>query len=687
MTSTNDACRAFASLALFRELYSEKKNDIYGIVAEFLKAIISTKGIHEFTLSKITRELNNEFDFRLPEIIVKPALRRITGLTLSDNTYTVNQNGRAFSTNIVEKQNELIEENNAIFDDLVSYVADAADKQLDDAEKGKVRNTFCSYLMEDTDHHEYNEFVSAFIVEKSRDSEYKRKLNAIREGIILNSGIRYTPQINELTSWETPLLVFLDTEILFHIGGLNGEVFQNISMDLLDLVNEINAISNKKNKGKMITLTYFPLNGKDISDYFGVAERVVDGEISYTLTATAMKNIINGCSSSHQVIEKKQAFLDMLRRKGISQYPEKDYYEDQEINIESQETVENLQKDQKLQYVTANEISDSLRLLNYINVIRKGKIYNYFEESRAVLLTGKNTTKNIALNDILRKNGAPLATTLNFIISRLWFKLNKGFGENATPKSFDILTKAQIVLSTQLNNSITKEYKKIQEQFKKGEMSKDVAVATIIELRNRCRNPEDVIPDELDEILTGITEKDIDNYQDEMLFYKEEAAKAKKEIELLRRNVDASNERIEQERINHDNQLKDEREKANQQIIDLQTAKTTTQKELKAIKKILDEEIIKRQQILDDQNRAREKIKLILSVIALIALVGLCIFFYVTKQEFLSLLSIIIGIIQFSVNLIISRLKKIKSSKNKPISLDSQLEIQQLTDSGASDQV
>lgn len=46
----------------------------------------------------------------------------------------------------------------------------------------------------------------------------------------------------------------------------------------------------------------------------------------------------------------------------------------------------------------------------------------------------------------------PFAKDIDFITNKFWFKLKKGFSNKSSlPKSFDVVTKAQIILSSQLN--------------------------------------------------------------------------------------------------------------------------------------------------------------------------------------------------------------------------------------------
>lgn len=650
MPLMNDACRAFASLALFRQLYEEKKNDVYGIVAEFLKSLILNKGLREFSLSQITMDLNKEFDFKLPEIIIKPALKRLEFISISNHIYKATINGTLTQLNLYKNRNDLCVENNLILDELFAYVRNHIGKELTIQDKEKVTATLCSYLMDDTENIEFLEYVSAFIVEKSVDVEYRKKLNEIREGIILNTGIRYTPQINEIKAWDHDLTIFLDTEILFHIGGFNGELFKKVIQDLLDLIQEVNLLYMKTEKTKKITLTYFPIMKKEIKEYFAAAEKIVEGENSFPTLATAMKNIIQGCKTAADVIQKRETFINLLEHEGIKEYPDKDYYSNPELNIESQELVEHFMRKLSNHHVDVNDISESLRLLNFVNVIRRGVIYSHLEDSRAILLTGKSLTVQMAMDDIIRKGGFNLATNYNYLISRLWFKLNKGFGEASTPKSFDVLTRAQIVLSKQLNSSISYEYNRIREQYKNGELSKEVAITTIIALRNQCRYPEQILSEDIGDVLESITEQDIVEYQDELHYHKEEEEKSKKECDELKKQMELKEKEHKEEIEKTENRFKQEIDSQQAQISNLNEKMDETNDNVEKLVSFYEGEQARLNDLLKEERLAKERLKLrvLIGIVIIGIIVGLVVF--ILSQALWSFVSPIIGLIPLVYN-------------------------------------
>ena len=75
------------------------------------------------------------------------------------------------------------------------------------------------------------------------------------------------------------------------------------------------------------------------------------------------------------------------------------------------------------------------------------------------------------------------------------------------PKSFSVITKAQLVLSSQINQTIYQAYYKLQEQFREGSLTREEAIARTHLLREKATMPEDVTDDMIDESLSLLTEE------------------------------------------------------------------------------------------------------------------------------------------------------------------------------------
>ncbi len=209
------------------------------------------------------------------------------------------------------------------------------------------------------------------------------------------------------------------------------------------------------------------------------------------------------------------------------------------------DTIEKIEKS-----LDRENISDNLRFLNFISIHRGDMIRNNFENIGFILLSGNTLTQKIGWHKEIKKKGnVPLVTNLRFLTTKLWFKLNKGFGANNFPNSFDIITKAQIVLSSQLNASVGIQFEVLQEKYKKEELSEEEAIATIVNLRKQAKKPEDIVEDDISNVLDLITEDKIERYISEQEHFKNEARKeAEKNIRLKKEITQKQNKIDEYEK-------------------------------------------------------------------------------------------------------------------------------------------
>lgn len=569
MKDCSNETKCLASLAVFRELYNSK-NDVYDVISQFLKEIIINNSKHQFSLTEITKLLNSTFDFNLPDAIVQTSLKRIDFIVKDQGQYVATDLASQKRPEIDETREHQQIKNNIILEQLFMYIQGMQEDKLTEIQKETIVSSFCSFLLDDSNGHEYSEYISAFIISKSKDSEFTDQLNYIKEGIVLYSGIKYNSNINNLGSWNTPLTIYIETEILFHFVGYNGEVYKSLFNDFLSYVKEINTKANKK----LITLKYF-LDVKDeIERFFKKAEYIVIGQDKVNPSNTAMKSIIDGCMSAADVIIKKTLFYDLLNKNDIKEDEHKDYYneENHKYNIIDKATITRIANE-----IENNEIDETIVFLNYISIQRKGNYDSNFENIKVILLSGNSTTLKVAWHNEIKEQGkVPLATNLSFITNKFWFKLNKGFGKGNYPKTFDIITKAQIILSSQLNNTVRINYDELQKKFKKGEITEEQAVASIASLRNQSRNPENIVADEISSILDSISEDKIQNYLEEHEHLKNKVEKEEKNNSELRKTIVSKDEEIK----NKDLLIKNEQQRKKQKEIDLQKGLLESKKQL-----------------------------------------------------------------------------------------------------------
>lgn len=538
MKHTLKGTKYLASLAVFRVLYDSEK-DIYGIISEFILQIIISKSKYSFNLTEITYMLNNTYDFNIPEAVVKPSLKRLNFLTKVHGNYSVNNLSELQTSNINEKKEKIQENNEKIIRELFEFIEKSNKIILNEKQKGEIVHSFCSFLLDNSNGGRYSEYISAYLIKNKRDSNFKKQLNTIKEGVVLYTGIKYNNNINDVGSWNCNLTIYIETEILFRFAGYDGELHKMLFDDFYSYVKEIN-----RNKPNLIKLKYFREVDKEIGRFFNKAEEIVEGKELLAPKGTAMASIVNGCNSKSDVIEKKVDFFQLLQTSGIKKDNYDDYFNEKnhKYNIDDKTVKETVSKSLEIE-----NIDDYLKFLNYISIHRKQANENNFDNIKYILLSGNHKTLNVAWHKEIKKGGnVPLATDLSFLTNKFWFKLNKGFGKNRYPKSFDIITKAQIILSTQLNESVGKKFDELQVKFKDGELTEEQAKATIIELRKQMKKPEEIKEEDISSILDSISEDSIEVFLKEQEHFKNMAHKETEENTLLKNDLRQKENEIEE---------------------------------------------------------------------------------------------------------------------------------------------
>ncbi len=309
-----------ASLAVFRELYNTQ-NDIYGIISKFIESIILKYSKHSFSSIEITKILNSEFGFNIPQAVVEPALKRLDFITKKSRLYIV-QNLSKINDDNTEKREKHIIQNNSIINALNSYIGNELKRDLTDKEKKEITIEFRAFLLDESNGNNFSTQISAFLIQNQNNQQYIESLNKIKEGIIIYSGLKYNPELNDLGAIKRDITIYIETEILFHLAGFNGEVFKRISIDFFKYVSEINRKSTKHK----VYLKYFEQTKMEIERFFNTAESVVEGKSTFDPSKTAMMTIIDGCKQPSDVVEKSVKFFRLLKGHSIFEDNYKKYY-------------------------------------------------------------------------------------------------------------------------------------------------------------------------------------------------------------------------------------------------------------------------------------------------------------------------------------------------------------------------
>lgn len=491
MAKRQNETNLLASIAVFAEM-CDTETDIQSIINEFIKSVYAFEKSWALNSKDVEQLLKKHFDFDIPEAVVKYCLNSLKNknflekkegqFVLVDNSYSAED----FS----QKLNLKKEEQSSIESKLIDYYSSFCKGKPNEGAKNELIENFISYLLDNGVSDNYSTIISSFVLENSQSPAFVKSLNQIKEGLISITGLKYTNDLTHLGKWNDELYIYLDTEILFNAAGYNGVVYQKLWDDFYGLINEINQSSIKKNQKKLIHLKYFADTKSEIDQFFSVAEKIIRREDNATPGNAAMIEICKGCSTVNEIIRKKSFFETNLKTLGISQQDEVDYYSKPEYNVESSELLDKY-KDK----FDEDVLVGVLHSFTKINFFRKGNNRTSFEKCKHIFLSGKTASMRLS-KDLEIKNEAkdiPFSTDIYFITNRLWFKLNKGLSKNGKlPSTLDIVTKAQVVLSSQINKSVDKNFQGLKNDIKSGNLTKEQAQDYYHNLREKAKKPEEI---------------------------------------------------------------------------------------------------------------------------------------------------------------------------------------------------
>lgn len=532
MTKLLHTNKLLASIAVFADLCNSEK-DLKSILTEFVKSVFSIEKKFAMDSNEVTILITKHYGFELPEAVIKTCLNNLVSGDLAEKIsgkYFV-QDDKVQTQDLNRRLEEKKELQIQIENELIEYIHEVTGDNPDDAEQKVIIDGFISYLMDNGVSDKYSAIISAFVIEKSSSNKFVSELSQIKEGLVLITGLSYTSELNQIELWDKDLIIFLDAEHLFNSAGYNGEVFKRLFNDFYNLVSEVNLAYNRKKGKRLIHLKYFKDVKEDIDAFFHVAQRIVKREDSISPQNIAMQTICNGCSNLSDVLRKKAEFERGLTTMGIFEQEELQYYQKPEFIVEDQQLIE--------KYASKfpdDQIAEALRGFTKINYLRKGINRTSFEKCGYITMTGKWLSL-ILSRDLEIKNEAkdiPFVTDIYFITNRIWYKLNKGLNSSPTlPATLDIVVKAQIVLSAQVNKTIEKEYENLKKQVKSGKLKKEDAEVWYNSLREQSKKPEEMTISNVEKSIELIFDNDFEKYIKEQSELKEEVRKGREAIEEL----------------------------------------------------------------------------------------------------------------------------------------------------------
>jgi len=486
-----------ASVALFGQLYnSEKYTDISSLLGDFIKGALVINNRYSLSSYDIKSLMEDTFGFQIPESVIRNVL-----FSKLKNVATHEKGTFSFDSNISSDYKKLSKEleakdviNNHIFSNLKKYVSEKEDKKLTKDDENKLFENFNRFLFDNGSSEKYTNHISSFIIRNESDLGFVRNLNSIREGLILYQGIKYTADINELGKWKHKLVIYLNTEYLFNALGYDGILLKEIFFDFYKLVQEINS-SSDRNK---ITLRYFSETKDEIESYFFTAESILKKYKRLKPWKTAMKSLVESCNSPSDIISKKVEFYTELESLGI-ELEEFDYDTDEysAFNVEDKNVINELKclSEGKRRYFDEESCFNFFRMFTKVNYFRKGKSSRSFDKIGHIFITNSSFAKYLGHHNNVKfqNSDASFAKDIDFITARFWIKLKKGFSEKTDfPKSFNVLTKAKIIISYQINSSMSKEFDKLVKDTNEGKLTKEEALQRSYSLREKPSLPLDI---------------------------------------------------------------------------------------------------------------------------------------------------------------------------------------------------
>ncbi len=550
---------SLAAVAVVRELYNTDR-DIYDVLANYLKLLIISDRMNNFSSAEITERINKNNSFKLNESVVKTALKRLN-VTRNGGVYSVETS--FFDDEEIKILDNQIEHNKLLLDNLYDFIQTESLEILTDEKKEIVQRQFYNYLLNEDISDEYSLLISRYIMKVCMDDKYMSIINRIKEGTLIYEGICYSADLSNLGKWTIELNLFLELEILFYIAGYNGDIHKTLYHQLLDYIEEINA----GNKKKYINLYYTQDVKEEIEGYFRGAERAFEKDEIIDPSKRPMLYILKDVKSKSDIQTKKVKFYNLLSGRGIK-LKEFDFYteENQTYSRTGDDVykynIENIKSDRGNDYII--KCTDKV---NQIEILRRNHNIG-LKDVRYILLTANGTILKCAYSKYAYQSGeVPKATVLDFLINKFWFELNKGFGKGASPKTIDMVSRARMVLSLLTANKISKDYDDIKKKYENGEVTQKEVADIISELRMHSKTPDEINAENLADDISFLNNYDVDK-QIEELKREELARKAdqekiaflESELDKMQKEKIVAAEQQQKREKEHENEIKELKE-------------------------------------------------------------------------------------------------------------------------------
>ena len=519
--------RIVASFSTIKSMVDAKEyKSSYMILSEFIQYAIAEKKLHTFTSLHIKKSLMELFGFEIPEAVIRTSIKKINFVIRENGIYKIDKINIKIDDDFNKIKNNSEDKFIEVFELLKSYVEGRnPDSKINNEQ---LTNEFISFLIDDNiNDGKYADLISEFVLKHENNLEVQKTLTAIREGSIIYIGLNYN--INDIGNMKKTLTLYLATEVLFSLFGLNGEIHKQLAQDFYSQVRDINT------KNKKIKLRFFLDVKEEIEEFFYTAKLIVDGKRKLNIDTVAMKDIVNGCSTPSDVDIKKADFFFKLKNKyGILEDENNNYYIEDDYQYNLEEMGDGSQE-------------NNVKLISNINKLRKGNVFDNNLEAEYLIVTNATDILKASKEqaDILKiDTRCDFAISVEKMTNILWYQIGKLFGKNEFPKNVNAVLKARTLLSSNIAQNVCKLYSETNKKYSSGEIGEEQLKARIIAINKKPLLPEDLDAENIEDIMDFSSES--------IMKYEEEIAKDKEKIEQYEKELN---------RIQEDNKSKEIKKK------------------------------------------------------------------------------------------------------------------------------
>lgn len=511
--------KTLAAYALFYQLH-ERKLTTLDIVKIFARIAVMNSPVSKMTLLQIKALIKEYIGLDMPLAVVSHAvntcdfLNKVEGTAYFQLVKDIPQEERDEYENAIKSNSE---NTNLIVERISDHISVKLNRNLEAADILKIQSDLAHVLIKKDGTDGFKTYIQAFIQEHKNDMEIFSILQTISMGLIVFLGLQEDNIEQGGKVFDRKLTLLLDTEIIFNIMGYNGPEFQQLADDFLNQVNDVKR--EQKYKGSRnenaIRLEYLPDVRYEIDRFFSEAENIREHKGLPTRRTAVLQHILKNCPDTSSVAIMKGDFWLELGKKGISQIscdiPEDSEFADICITCNDylDEKVESEGKPINPLY------DDQYQNLSFLNTVNKLRGYTKRKASLDgcgfIIISNTHDLLSKASKILLDNNhiNYPLALSLFDVTSRLWLKLNRGFGVATSMPSLNIAEQASIALRSNFNSMIEEKYNKTVEDYKNNVINKDTLKHRVSALRTLQDSSTQSDPSDF---VLPLSEEDVEEY-------------------------------------------------------------------------------------------------------------------------------------------------------------------------------